>query len=355
MAVIALIFALAIHLALMNLALAGPIVCIGFDWMEGRGDSLAGKVGRRMVWVSLAAILIGSIMGIIVAALDWSPEMHDAGHRLKSRFIYGGMELIFSFVLMLIFAVWWSKTAPKSSPDKENADNENTDNQNADKEDLGNENAAGSGKGHRIGRTIVMLLSATNLIYHFPLLFVMFSNLQVVGEHQGEEIKGSSAFLALVDQNVLARSTHFVLASFAVCGAYLMWRGYQRIKAGSVQEGERVATWGARIALTPTLLQLPVGFWVMLKLPRIQMKQFMGQDIACTILFLVSILLAFGLMHHLAMVKGKDKRPSAILRTVIMLYAVILAMTGTLVLSKKIDSTPPVIEEPVENADSTTG
>ncbi|MFT5523822.1 MAG: hypothetical protein ACI9HK_001770 [Pirellulaceae bacterium] len=333
MTVLALIFALAIHLALMNLALAGPLVCIGLDWMEGRGDGLAGKVGRRLIWVSLAAIAVGSVLGVVVAVLDWNEVMHDAGHRLKSRFVYGGIELIFSVVLMLIYAFWWSKTAASGSSDEPKKD---------------------GGKWHRVGRTIVMLLSGTNLIYHFPLLFVMFSNLQVVGEHKGEEILGSKAFLALVDSNVLARSVHFVLASFAVCGAYLMWRAYKQIKAGDVADGERVASWGARLALTPTLLQLPVGFWVTLKLPKIQMKQLMGQDMACTVLFLVSIVLAFGLMHHLAMVKGKDKRPSAILRTVIMLYAVILAMTGTLVLSKRIDPIPPVIEEPIDNADRTT-
>ena len=60
MVVIALVLALAIHLALMNMALAGPLVCIGLDWMEGKGDKLAGEVVQEICRFSKGRALVGS-------------------------------------------------------------------------------------------------------------------------------------------------------------------------------------------------------------------------------------------------------------------------------------------------------
>ena len=53
-------------------------------------------------------------------------------------------------------------------------------------------------------------------------------------------------------------------------------------------------------------MQLPVGVWVLLSMPQIMQQQVMGQDLLATILFGVSLIVALGLMHHLALISLGD-------------------------------------------------
>ena len=137
----------------------------------------------------------------------------------------------------------------------------------------------------RAVRCLLPLLAGTNLIYHFPPLFVMMGNLATWDSFAG--IMGSGDFLKMyVEPNVLSRVLHFVLASFAVLGVTLI--GYA-LRVGRKEKDEKamnlIATWGGRIALVPTLLQLVVGVWVMLTLPAGAVKLLMGKDIAGTLMF----------------------------------------------------------------------
>src|SRR5690606_37446398 len=70
--------------------------------------------------------------------------------------------------------------------------------------------------------------------------------------------------------------------------------------------GHWAAVWGARIALVPTLLQLVVGTLVLMHLPALQRERLMGSDLLTGGVFLASLLLAFALMHKLAVISQSE-------------------------------------------------
>jgi hypothetical protein len=43
-----LVLVFAAHLLCVNVASAGPLVAAGLDWLEGRGNRLAGEAGRYL-------------------------------------------------------------------------------------------------------------------------------------------------------------------------------------------------------------------------------------------------------------------------------------------------------------------
>src|SRR4029079_19472558 len=82
----------------------------------------------------------------------------------------------------------------------------------------------------------------------------------------------------LMDPQTVSRVLHIWLASLAVAGAVVMLRCIQMAKRQDmpVEVAARVAAGGARIALSATLLQLPIGAWVLLELPNSSRDQLMG-------------------------------------------------------------------------------
>ena len=72
----ALILVLALHLLCVNLACAGPIVCLWFERRERLGCKTAGKAGRYLAMTSVWALLLGMVLGIVVGWLTWSTTYH---------------------------------------------------------------------------------------------------------------------------------------------------------------------------------------------------------------------------------------------------------------------------------------
>jgi hypothetical protein len=129
----------------------------------------------------------------------------------------------------------------------------------------------------------------------------------------------------------LARVIHVLLASFAVTGLSLGWIGAARIQEESAQPNG-VAKLGGQIALYASLLQVPVGVWVLLALPEAQAQRIMTTGAA--FVFGIAVVAALGLMHQLAMVAlGDVSRRRLTLATLLMALAVVL-MTATLQLAR---------------------
>ena len=136
----------------------------------------------------------------------------------------------------------------------------------------------------------------------------------------------------LLTSNALARVTHVLLASFAVAGLALAWIGALRSQ-GEASEASTAAALGGRIALGASLLQVPVGLWVLLALPEEQSQLIMSTG--AVVVFGAAIVTALGLMHQLAMVGlGDVSRRRLSLATLLMTVVVIL-MTATLHLARR--------------------
>jgi hypothetical protein len=87
--------------------------------------------------------------------------------------------------------------------------------------------------------------------------------------------------LNLGDPTFWPRYLHFMIAALAVMGMVLATVGAKRIKNGD--EGGR--SWlqtGAFWFVVPTALQIVVGLWWLLMLPREVMMSFMGGDTTCS-------------------------------------------------------------------------
>lgn len=314
---------LAFHLMCMNVAAAGPLVCMWLEWREGRGDALAGRVGRYLALCGIVLLLVGMLLGTAMGVLLWSDSYRTAIVQVRSRVEYGVAELLFSLVLMVGHLVWW-----RFRPD--------------------------CGRPERWLRLILPLAAGTNLLYHFPPLFTVIS--QLAASPAGEPLSSAEFRARMFDNEVLARWVHFVLAAAAMCGVVLI--GYAmrlgRRKADP-EEVHRVALWGARLALGPTVVQMVVGLWVLLALPEPIKTALMGGDTASAVLFCVSLLSALLLMHHLGAVAFGDVERRRLVRAMVSMVVVVVLMSAMLERTRGIPRiAPPAAPVPQNKPDPQT-
>ncbi len=286
---------LALHLLCVNVATAGPLVCMWFETRE-RKDPLVRRTGQFLANASVVLLVVGIVIGFWVGWLSWSPTYREALSFLSRRIVTGLAEIAFSLILMAIYA-WWFVAVREPS------------------------------RWHRVGRATLPLLASTNLMYHFPLLFVILTNTIGQSNLPGEPL-GSAEFLRMISQSdVLARIVHFWMASLAVTGVLLMVYAVMRVPDPS--DAGRVAVWGGRIAVVPTFLQLPIGMWILFSMTDRVQQRLMGGNFMATTLLAISILIALWLMHQLSSIAmGNVTRRGVVLSASAMLLAIIL-MTGT--------------------------
>lgn len=292
-------FVLAFHLMCMNIASAGPLVCVWLDWRAGNGDDVARRAAKFLAYKSLALLIVGGIFGILVAAFFWNDVYHDLMHAFMYKIRWGAWELLFSLVLMIVYAVLVARGAPRSL--------------------LG-----------KLVRTSIAVLSSTNLLYHFPVLFIVISEVAGGYLEMPEKVDAATFRGLMMESSVVARSVHFWVASFAVTGVSLIGYGKWLLRDEQLKDaGSRIAVWGARIALVPTLLQILVGGWVLGVLPPLMRQRLMGSDLLAASAFGLSIIGALWLMHALSAVAFGDTRPRTLKVAIHLMYALVILMTYT--------------------------
>ncbi len=356
---LSIILVLAMHLMCVNVASAGPLVCMWLDWRGNRGDMLASRVGCHLCWRSLQLLLAGAALGLLLGWLHWDATYRDVLARFPSKIFFGIWELVFSLVLILATALLW-KYAPQS------------------------------GLARRV-RAVLLFLTGTNLLYHFPFLFAIISRVHR-GQAAPDGVVDASVFRALMlEDSVFAQAVHFGFASFAVVGigliGHALWRhrasappalasavaadqaGAEHVATAELRGGasggseqppthverpesgseanddrpvdaedqdelgpevRRIAIWGARLALVATLCQLPVGIWLVVSLAPDAQQQVMGADLIATGLLGLSIFLSLGLLHHLATVAFGAPRRRSMLAAVVVTAVLVTVMTGVL-------------------------
>ena len=310
-------FALAFHLMCMNIASAGPLVCVWLDWRSGRGDEAAHRAAKFLAWKSTAMFVVGGVFGLLVAAFFWNDAYHDLMHVFMYKIKWGAWELLFSLLLMGAYAAIVARGAPR-------------------------------GLAGKLGRACIALLAGTNLLYHFPVLFIVISEV-ASGYIEVPEKVDAAIFRSLMKEpSVFARSVHFWVASFAVTGVSLIGFGKWLLRQDETKGiGARIAVWGARIALVPTILQILVGIWVVSVLPPLMQQRLMGSDLVVASAFGLSIIGALWLMHQLSAVAFGDTRPRSLKMAIHLMYAVVILMTFTsrLALSRPVHADAAAIQE----------
>lgn len=295
-----LVLLLAVHLLCVNVASVAPLLTIWWERLEARGDRLAGQWGRSLLWQSIGLLLVALALGLVLGWLHWSAEYAVAVQRLQSKIWFAVVEFIFSLLLLLVQVIWWSRSK-------------------------------GSSRAARVTRSLLALLASTNLLYHFPVLMVILSQLASSVELSTESIQAAEFRQRLLEPAVLARCVHIWLASVAVTGGWLIaWSCWQGRPIDERDPGIRRAIWGARIALIPSLLQIPVGVWLLVTLPAFEQSRVLGADITISVIFGFSVLLAMWLLHLLAAISFGDTRMELQVRTVVVLVLVVMLMTAVL-------------------------
>lgn len=299
----------AVHLLCVNVAAAGPIVCIGLDWGEARGSELAGRAGRFLVWGSLWALALGVGFGVLFGWLLWDEAYRDVLRLFPSKIFFGVWELVFSASLVAACGIsmsWSARNRNSDAPPRPHV-------------------AA------RIVRSIVFVLAATNLLYHFPVLFGVIANVSA-GYSQAADVVDAAAFRGLMVQHaVLAKTVHFGVASVAVTGMVLAaWALWQARGKDSAADVLNAGAWGARIALGATIVQLPVGLWVVASLPRSVRLEVLGGDIVAAVLLGLSVLGSFALLQQLAAAAFGEANRRTLGASIGLMALVVVMMTAVL-------------------------
>ena len=171
--------------------------------------------------------------------------------------------------------------------------------------------------------------AASNLLLHFPSLFVIISVLSARGPLPVEVLSRAYYWRLLLDAEVLSRVVHVWLSSAAITGVVLMAlaiRTWAETHDGAAQAIIRRGAW---LALIATLLQLPTGMWVTLEMPEAAREPLFGGDLIASSLFATSLLLVMLLAHTLAAVALGDPRPVQVRRAAAIVITVVLIMVGT--------------------------
>jgi len=285
---------LAAHLLCVNVASGGPLLGAWLDWRGTRGDGPSARAAVYLARASLIALIAGAALGLLIGWLKW-----DADYRalwtgpLSYKLTGATIEALFSLVLMLIWWLWLP----------------------------GN---VGGRKRAMAARSLVAILAATNLLYHFPLLFSVAADLQDRGLTTGPTI-GGAAFRQLIRADTAAMAVHVAFASLAMAGMLLMGLALRWLRQGEAENAAAMGRAAARWALVPSLLQLSIVVWMLISLrPEVQ-AQLMGQSAVDVLLFIAALVAMLWLLNDLAQLSlGEFTRRLAIRAMIAMLVTVVL-------------------------------
>jgi hypothetical protein len=286
---------LALHLLCVNIASGAPLLASWLDWRGTRGDDASAKAAAWMARASLIAFAAGAALGLLLGWLKWDADYRSLWLGPLSYKLYGAIiEALFSLGLIL---GWWLWLPGRS----------------------------GGGTAAMITRSFLALLASTNLLYHFPLLFAVAAHLQADGQTAGPTISGA-AFRRLLNAESLALMAHVSLASVATAGMMLLGLALRWHRRGE-PAATAVAKTGARWALFPSLLQLPVGLWLLMSLRPAAQSQLLGESTTGVLLLLASILAALWLLNDLAQLAFGDFSRRLAIRAMVAMLVTVLLMT----------------------------
>lgn len=304
------ILLLAVHLICMNVASGAPLLAIWLEWKDRRGDAIAPQAARYLAKAAIVALLVGALLGILLGWLRWTPAYQEIwqvqlAHKLK----WGIRELIVSLVAFLVYWGWRNYAVIPT-------------------------------RFGFIGRSCLLLLASTNLLYHFPPLLIIANKLADRALPSSLELPGNVVTSKVFRQLMLLEETpalwaHFCLASLAVAGLMLLGLALRRLKSDEDPRGaKRIAAWGGWSAFLATGLQLVVGLWLLATTPPDLQAQLTGSALWPTLCLGTSLALVVWLLRELADITLGEPTRGGMIRAMIAMTLVILLMTAARQLSR---------------------
>jgi hypothetical protein len=289
---------LAAHLLCVNVASGGPLLAAWLDWRSMQGDEAAARAAVFLARASLVAFLAGAALGLLMGWLKW-----DADYRalwlgpMSYKLHWAGIEAIFSLVVMV---GWWICLPGKT----------------------------GGSFAAMVARGLAAALAATNLLYHFPVLFSVAAQLADAGKTGGDSIGGAGFRRLMVAGETPAIWVHVCLASIAVAGMMLICQAASARQQVDEPMAARIACWGGRWALVPSLLQFPVGLWTLAALPPAAQSHLMGESAIGTLLLVASLGTALWLINELVHVSFGDVKRTRLMSALAAMVVTVVLMTA---------------------------
>ena len=291
---------LAVHLLAMNVASAGPLAGA---WLASRsrrqGDSsefLKRGAQRIFAW-SLACLAIGSGVGGTML-LAPSAGMRAALARFpENAYWFAGAEILFSAAC--IGGCWKLQHWPKLM-------------------------------------WLLAVATVTNLLYHFPPLMAVLGELAANANWTTEAVLDRPTLKALFRRpEVASLWAHFVLASMAVGFTAALAACRRVATSGSETADARISRQLAGCALGATVLQIPVGIWLLLASDDAAQQAMMGESWLATIGLAGGVWVALGVVQSLASIAWGDKDRRQIGRACVLLTVTVVLMSFTLRASRQ--------------------
>lgn len=290
-----------LHLLAVYVATAAPLVCLWLGWRETHAqDKAAALVGRRMAIGVLVLFLMGAALGFVTLGLIlWRGPVEYANGltSLKpSRYWYGAVELLFSFACYAGYTWLWDAPLTRSA-------------------------------GRRFLARLLVILGSTNLMYHFPTMFVVTGMLST----RPEAWQSYADFVhVMLERESGARILHHVLAMFIAAGVYMMGVSRRLTRDGlAPEDASRIAQWGGRLAAVAIFCEVPAGIYLLSQVKSPTRADLFGSDLYAMALFIAGIVAALGLMHQVAAAALGETSRQAIGRAMILLFVVVLLMSAT--------------------------
>jgi hypothetical protein len=289
---------LALHLVCVNAAAGGPLVALWLDWRGARGDEAAAKAARYLADCSVLGLVAGALVGLVIGWLSWNAAYESLWlGPLRYKAQVAAIEAAFSLLLLFGWRVWLP-------------------------------GRAGGKQWAAALRGFVALLASTNLLYHFPALFAVAARLYDQGQTAGPTLRGAGFRELMRVGETPALIVHVALASVAVAGALLLGLAIAWQRRGEAKDAARLAVFGGRCALVPTLLQLPVGLWALAALAPQSQVQLLGGSATGILLFVAATVAALWLTRELAGVAMGETSQATLARAIVSLVVTIVLMTA---------------------------
>lgn len=310
---LAIILLLATHLLAMNIASVAPVAGA---WLRSRrgGDPQRRAAGATGVFkLSLAALGCGAAVGGLLL-LAPSAGMRAALARFpQDAYWFAGAEILFSAACL--YGCVKLRNWPRVT-------------------------------------WLLVFLTSTNLLYHFPPLMAVLGELAADPNWAADEVINRRALLRLWTRpEVLSLWLHFGLASVAVgCVAAIAYWRWKVALASTDEEAavdalisRRLAAW----AFGATVLQIPVGIWLLLASDEAARQSMMGDDWIATASLAAGVWVALGVMQSLAVMAWGDVERRQLGRACVLLVVTVVLMSATLKTSRQAGVEPAAIAPPI--------